>query len=149
MTKQQQYGQLSRELKRELSYFELPLIKRDGSKLWGKIYSSVIKRKNKFIGIRSCIVDLTEQKAAEDKLKKSHDVLGAEVEKRTYEIRKAIDAANRANQLKSGFLANVSYELRNPMHQILSYSRNGVKKIERPRHKLLHYFTQTRKVAQI
>ncbi len=58
-------------------------------------------------------------------------------------LRKAKTAADNANQAKSEFLANISHELRNPMHQILSYSKYGIKKITTaPLDKLLHYFNQ-------
>ncbi len=85
---------------------------------------------------------------AEKKLQKSHDNLEVEIEKRTYEIRKAMESAEQSNKLKSEFLANMSHELRNPMHQIMSYSQYGILKIQKPREKLLHYFSQTRKAAE-
>lgn len=56
--------------------------------------------------------------------------------------------AEQANQAKSEFLANISHELRNPMHQILSYSKYGVDKIDKPKEKLWHYFNSTRKAAE-
>lgn len=55
----------------------------------------------------------------------------------------AIKEAEESNQVKSEFLANVSHEIRNPMHHILSYSLNGIKKLDSaPKEKLLHYFNQ-------
>jgi len=61
-------------------------------------------------------------------------------------LRMAKTAADNANQAKSEFLANISHELRNPMHQILSYSKYGIKKITTaPLDKLLHYFNQIHK----
>ena len=55
--------------------------------------------------------------------------------------------AELANQAKSEFLSNISHELRNPMHHILSYSKFGIDKIDNPKEKLLHYFKQIRKSA--
>lgn len=61
------------------------------------------------------------------------------------EAKKEAEAANIA---KSEFLANISHELRNPMHQILAYSKFGIKKTEAPREKLVYYLGQVRKSAK-
>ena len=54
--------------------------------------------------------------------------------------------AEAANEAKSEFLANISHELRTPMHGILSYSKFGVDKIDTsPKEKQLHYFNQIQK----
>ncbi len=70
------------------------------------------------------------------------------MKERTIELNEAKEKAEAANQAKSEFLANISHELRNPMHQILSYSKYGVDKINKPREKLLHYFDQSRRAAE-
>ncbi|MBT4285810.1 MAG: PAS domain S-box protein [Deltaproteobacteria bacterium] len=48
--------------------------------------------------------------------------------------------AEQANQAKSEFLANISHELRSPMHHILSFTSFGIEKIDKPKEKLWHYF---------
>ena len=56
------------------------------------------------------------------------------------EARLATEAAARAKQV---FLANISHELRTPMHGIISFSRIGVEEAkEGPREELLDYFKQ-------
>lgn len=55
--------------------------------------------------------DVTEQKNIEAMLEDG-------IAKRTHELAKARDAAEVANMAKSAFLANVSHEMRTPLHQI-------------------------------
>lgn len=53
----------------------------------------------------------------------------------------ALDAAQAANRAKSEFLANISHELRTPMHAISSFAKLGHgKSNDAPREKLQRYF---------
>jgi len=57
-------------------------------------------------------------------------------------IIKEKERAEEANRTKSEFLANISHELRTPMHAILSYSELGKDKVEDgAKEKLLKFFT--------
>ncbi len=66
----------------------------------------------------------------------------ATVARRTEELQKAKEAAEEASVAKSAFLANISHELRTPMHAILSFSEFGLKKLGVVREeKIRHYFS--------
>ena len=113
-------------------YITVPLYSEDGS----------IQR------ILAVVENITERKQAEEVLQNAHHEMGKKVEERTHELMLAKEEAEKANSAKSEFLANISHELRNPMHHILSYSKYGIDKIDKPKEKLLHYFNQTRKSAE-
>lgn len=95
------------------------------------------------------IDDITERIQAAERLQSAHDRLEKEVEQRTADLRKAKEAAETANQAKSDFLANISHELRTPMHHILNYSKYGVEKFDTvQKEKLHHYFSQIRTTGE-
>lgn len=77
------------------------------------------------------LFDITERKLAEQELQLYRENLEALVNERTRELSDAKEQAERANQLKSVFLSNMSHEFRTPMHAILSYGHLGQETIER------------------
>ncbi len=59
------------------------------------------------------------------------------------ELIKAKVTAEDANQAKSDFLADISHEIRTPIHAILGYTRLGVNRVDsHPRKKLKKFFSE-------
>jgi two-component system, sensor histidine kinase and response regulator len=115
---------------------------KDGRIITCQWFNTPIKDKNGvLLGITSMCQDITAKLKAKKKLKASRDILEAAVEERTEKLRIAKEEAELADKAKSDFLSNMSHEIRTPMHQILSYSKFGLDKIDKvKREKLLHYF---------
>jgi PAS domain S-box-containing protein len=69
--------------------------------------------------------DITERRRQEEELRRHRDHLQEMVAAQTDGLLRAKDEAQQANRAKSEFLANVTHELRTPMHAILSYANLG------------------------
>ncbi|MFC1603201.1 response regulator [Pseudomonadota bacterium] len=71
------------------------------------------------------------------------------VEQKTADLATAKEAAEAANHAKSIFLANISHELRTPMHAILNFAQMGAGKTKAAgQEKLQHYFSCIDKSGQ-
>ncbi len=126
------------------SVYSHRILKKNGTVRWVEIKAVTITWNNE-PAVLALLADITKRKQTEDELQKTHEDLEKEVRTRTLDYKRAKEEAEYANNLKSEFLANISHELRTPMHHILSYSKYGVEKIQKEsKEKLLHYFTQIR-----
>jgi len=69
-------------------------------------------------------------RTAQVSLSDANENLELRIKERTKELAKAVSVAQDANKSKSLFLANISHELRTPMHGILGFSRLGKDRVE-------------------
>ena len=82
---------------------------RDGSSVWVRCRGLAVRNeRGEPIRLLGCHTDVTALKRAEEDL-----------QRQAAELREARDAAERANQAKSIFLANVSHEIRTPLNAVI------------------------------
>jgi signal transduction histidine kinase len=87
---------------------------------WGR---AVVDEHGAVVQVAGVNLDITERKQKEIELTLLRDRLEEQVVSRTQELVVAKDDAERANQAKSRFLANMTHEIRTPMNAILGYAQ--------------------------
>ncbi|MBE7637692.1 PAS domain-containing protein [Sneathiella sp. P13V-1] len=73
-------------------------------------------------GVLVSLTDITDQKKAEDFLRRNNEILEEHVQERTAALQTAKEQAENASASKSAFLANMSHELRTPLNAIIGFS---------------------------
>ncbi len=115
------------------------------------------------MGYLGIIRDITERTLMESELESYRETLESQIEKRTSELVKARNDAERANKAKSEFLSSMSHELRTPLNAILGFGQmleldeselsdiqnTNVKEILDAGHHLLNLINEVLNLAQI
>lgn len=92
-----------------------------GEDRYMECYFNPVFTEGRVVGCVCLSRDITDFKKVEQSLKQMNLELEQRVEERTAQLRQSKEQAEAANFAKTGFLANISHEVRTPIHAVLGY----------------------------
>jgi PAS domain S-box-containing protein len=116
-------------------------IRKDGSRFPVEISLSPSTSAEGF-HVTAIIRDTTERRAAEERLRHVQIEYTQKLNVTNAELEMTNRALERANRLKTDFLASMSHELRTPLHTIIGFSELLAEELEGPLNEKQHRFVQ-------